>query len=437
MAISLRLVFVTWRGCRVGEIGYHYWHMKRMVWVMFVFGCDGKSSGLPEEPPERSGQWYATDLHVHSAAGSNDADPSSTVAAHAEVAKSRGLSLIAITDHSNSAGSMDCETGDVEDCPNQGPEFPSRAEADAVSDASISVVVGVEVSPVASLETTMVPTGHVGCLPRPGDPFSDVTSGIVDRPVGDVLGGDGVVWCNENGGLSVINHPYAPTAWVAYDWTDMNYDAVEVFNGSARFDPGDAQAVRSWACDVAQGKGTAPVGGSDTHRADTESPPPGILDQALGFPTTWVWAESGDVESVLSALVAGQTVVSDPRTQLDVLAWNEGGVAGPGASLNFSELGAVVRVQAEVEHSGLILQVVDLKDGSCTRDTRSEDGSTPVLDLNVLFEKHLAPNESIETEFIIEELEQHRIAAWILPVAESYLAHDGVAIAAPIELLPQ
>jgi hypothetical protein len=405
--------------------------------MMFVLGCGGKSSGLPDDPPERSGRWYATDLHVHSAAGSNDADPSSTVAAHAEMAKSRGLSLIAITDHSNSAGSMDCETGDVEDCPNQGSEFPSRVEADAVSDESLSVVVGVEVSPVASLETTMEPTGHVGCLPRPGDPFEGVTDGIVDRPVGDVLGGDGVVWCNDNGGLSVINHPYAPTAWVAYDWTDMNYDAVEVFNGSARFDPGDAQAVRSWACDVAQGKGTVPVGGSDTHRADTESPPPGILDQALGFPTTWVWANSGDVESVLAGLVAGRTVVADPRTQLDVIAWTERDVAGPGESLEISDMGAVLRVRAEVEHSGLVLQVVDLQDGSCTTDSRTLDGSTPVLSLNVLYEKTLSPKTSVETEIVIEDLEHHRIAAWILPMAESYLAHDGVAIAAPIGLVSQ
>ena len=65
MVLTIRLIFVTWCGCRASEIGYHCWHMKRMVWVMFVLGCDGKSSGLPENPPERAGQWYATDLHVH------------------------------------------------------------------------------------------------------------------------------------------------------------------------------------------------------------------------------------------------------------------------------------------------------------------------------------------------------------------------------------
>ena len=406
-----------------------------MLWILCVLGCGSKSSALPDEPPERSGRWFATDLHVHSAAGSYDADPSSTVAAHAEVAKSRGLSLIAITDHSNSAGSMDCETGDVEDCPNQGSEFPSRAEADAASDETISVVVGVEVSPVASLETTMEPTGHVGCLPRPGDPFDGLVEGIVDRPVGDVLGGDGVVWCNDNGGLSVINHPYAPTAWVAYDWTDMNYDAVEVFNGSARFDPGDAQAVRAWACDVAQGKGTAPVGGSDTHRADTESPPPGLLDQALGFPTTWVWAESEDAESVLAGLVAGKTVVADPRTQLELIAWNERNVAGPGESMEFGNTGAAVRVRAEVEHTGLVLQIVNLQDGTCAEDTRDLDGSTPILELNVLYEKKMVPKTPIDTQLLIEELGQHRVVAWILPTSESYLAHDGIALTAPIELM--
>jgi hypothetical protein len=411
--------------------------MRRFLWVVLVWACGGKSPLLPDEPPVRSGSWYATDLHVHSSVGSNDTDGESSVDAHAQVARERGLSLIAITDHSNSAGSMDCETGDVEDCPNQGPEFPARADADAASDEALAVVVGVEISPVESLDTTLVPTGHVGCLPRQVDSFRNVTEAVVDRPAGSVAGGDGVVWCQGQGGIAVINHPYAPTAWVSYDWTNMEYDAVEVFNGSARFDMGDARAVDAWACDVARGKGTAPVGGSDTHRATTESPPPGLLDQSLGFPTTWVWSESADVDGVLAGLEAGRTVVADPRTELEMVGWNERDVAGPGEVLKLTGTGAIVRVSAEVEHTGLRLQVVDLREGACTDDTRSSNGESPTLKPEVLHQVVLVPETPVQVDIEIEPGESRRLVAWILPTAESYLAHDGVAVSAPIEIVAQ
>jgi hypothetical protein len=117
------------------------------------------------------------------------------------------------------------------------------------------------------------------------------------------------------------------------------------------------------------------------------------------------------------------------------LLLNERDVAGPGESIEFGNKGVALRIRAEVEHAGLLLQVVNLQDGSCTSDTRDVDGVTPTLELNVLYEKEMVAKTPIDTQLFIEESGRHRIAAWILPVSESYLAHDGVAVAAPIEML--
>ena len=128
--------------------------MRGLLWWGGVAACGGAE--VTSEEASSAG-WYATDLHVHSSLGSNDAGEESTVDAIADVAKERGLAMVVITDHSNSAGSMDCPSGDVEDCPNQGPEFPALAIADGSS-----VQVGVEASPVVALSGGQEARGHIG-----------------------------------------------------------------------------------------------------------------------------------------------------------------------------------------------------------------------------------------------------------------------------------
>ena len=95
--------------------------------MALVVGCS-KAPKVAERPL-REGAWHAIDLHVHSSIGSNDTDGLSPIEDVVSVARERGLSMVIITDHSNSAGSMGCASGDVEDCPNQGPEFPAITEA--------------------------------------------------------------------------------------------------------------------------------------------------------------------------------------------------------------------------------------------------------------------------------------------------------------------
>ena len=382
------------------------------------------------EPPSRVGAWYATDMHIHTSHGSNDTDGESPVAAHVAVAEARGLDLLIFTDHSNSAGSMDCATGDVEDCPNQGPEFPAWSVALDSAETDVQLAVGVEFSPVASLDTTTEPTGHIGCIPRADGLLPQSNRAMQDRPVGTVAGGSGIEWCAEQGGWSVLNHPYALAPWIAYDWSDLHYDGMEIFNGGARFDSGDAHAVTAWMCDVAQGRDIVAVGGSDTHRAATETPPPGPLDQALGFPTTWVW--SATPEGVLDALEAGHTVVSDPTTTLDIVAWTPQIAVGPGGSIQGP---VTVRVTASVAHAGLRVEVLGLRDGDCVVDTRTDNGAVPLVEAEVLYSLALDPDAVVEHTMTMDA--PVHIIARVWPATDPVAAVDGVAVAAPISVLPR
>lgn len=417
-------MWVTWmeRSTRTAALSRAAW-----VGALPLVGCI-QGGG---EPPQRAGAWYATDLHIHTGVGSNDSDQESTVAAYAEMAQTRGLDLIVFTDHSNSAGSMDCETGDVEDCPNQGPEFPAQSAIDAFVGAGPHMAVGVEISPVASLDTTTEPTGHLGCIPRPGQPLWAEASAIEDRPAGAITGGAGLAWCASAGGFSVLNHPHALAPWLAYDWSSMDYQAIEVFNGGARFDVGDAAAVDSWMCDLAHGRDVVALGGSDTHRVATPTPPETALDQALGFPTTWVWSTDGSQEGLLSAMQAGHTVISDPSTSLDVLAYSATAVAGPGETIT----GPVrLNVDVGVTVPGLELQVLNLSPEDCLVDTRAEDGAVPQVEPTVVFTASLPPGESGKHEIEVEQAHALLVRVW--PTDDPFGTADGVSLASPIVILP-
>lgn len=406
---------------------------------LLLAGALWATVGCTKEPnaydrPDRTGVWFAVDPHVHSHLGSNDAGHSSSIETIASTATERDLALVIITDHSNSAGSMDCPTGDVEDCSNQGPEFPASDALSLESTDGVEVHVGVEISPVHSLEPTATPTGHIGCLPTAPDSFESVTDPVIDRPAGTVPGGDGVDWCHNQGGFAVVNHPYSIAGWLNYDWSSMNYDAIEVFNGSGLFDGGDWHALQAWACDVAKGRKTVPLGGSDTHEADTPTPPPDLLSQSLGYPTTWVRAQ--DQSSIMAALLAGHTVVSDPSTTLDATAWTEHGAVGPGEQLKTDGTPFSFETTATVAADGLVLEILDLHDEACASDSRESDGLPPTLDGHVLFSTPLEAGEPFTKVFSFDPTEATRLSVWIRPDDPSMMRVLGPAVAAPIHIVP-
>lgn len=280
---------------------------------------DARDAAVDDRPmglAHPSGRWSAGDLHVHAAGASNDTRGASQPADIARVARSRGLEWIVLTDHSNSTGSDVTTRAEDPARYNEGPEFPYADEASRQSEAGRFVMVdGNEVSPVWSLDAdagAAEPRGHLGCIP-PGNialfRASTAALAFVDRPPGAVRGGDNVAVIHGLEAWAVVNHPYAfAAAHIAYDWTSFDYDAMEVWNGSASFDIGDGASVRAWLCDLASGRTVVAVGGSDCHEAPIDYPGT-LTSPALGFPTTSVWVSSLTWPEVSAGLRRGRAVV--------------------------------------------------------------------------------------------------------------------------------
>lgn len=294
--------------------------MRIAIGVLALVGCGpGVPMAGPAPPPPG---WRAGDLHVHATGGSNDTDDQSTPQAIADVAHERGLDFVVLTDHSNATGSLDCPGGDVEDCPNLGPEFPHAERAKALTDGGFVMVVGNEISPIDQLGGTGKPTGHIGCLPPASGRF-EFDGAFVDRPPGEVTSGDAQRQCAQAGGLSILNHPFALAPWVRADWTTTEPDGVEVWNGGSGWDVWDEQSLRAWECLVlkaldADRKPPVPIASSDVHRvhtaADSESP----TDPPLGRPRTSVYTESlvwSEIHQVLAE--GGPVVLHEDDTWLD------------------------------------------------------------------------------------------------------------------------
>ena len=268
------------------------------------------------QTPEQPWLWKSVDPHVHSSLGSNDTDGYGTPDFIKQAMDQAGLDYIFLTDHSNSLGSMSCE--DVEDCPNQGPELTRGAWDD-------SVIRATELSPRAEEDSLSQPTGHIGCIPKIRNEWQ--TEAFVDRPFGSILAKDVIEQCREANGWVILNHPFGPTPWVAFDHSHDDFDAIEVFNGGAGFDASDMEAIEFWEEGIQNNKRWIPVGGSDCHRWGT-SPPGGLLDSALGWPKTDVRVNEG--ESIEQAFFSGRVVVSDPTTSLRYWVENKEKKVGPG-----------------------------------------------------------------------------------------------------------
>lgn len=260
------------------------------------------------EPTIRNLNWVSFDAHVHSSLGSNDTDGTGTPELLKTRMEERALDYVFLTDHSNSLGSMDCE--DVEDCPNQGPERTS-------GEWNSNVFFGVEISPQQASDNLTEGTGHIGCLPLGAD-FSDVI--FTDRPFGEVTGKDAIDQCHVANGFAVLHHPFGPVSWVSFDWTSMDFDAVEIYNGGAGFDPSDEKTLNFWEEQVQAGNILPPIGSSDSHKWATEAPGT-ILDAALGWAQSKIGLEGkpeGKPETSFSTkeLQTGRIFLGDPSSQL-------------------------------------------------------------------------------------------------------------------------
>jgi len=219
------------------------------------------SPPVPERPSARElpaldgMHWRAGDFHAHTL----HSDGGLSIEELAALAVSRGLDVLAVTDHNTTS------------------HHPHLAE--------VGERYGIQLVPGQEVTTDQ---GHANA-------FGDI--GFVDfrRP--------GREWqreVGERGGLLSVNHPLAGDC----SWRmslDEPTGVAEVWHSSWLL-----PVLRTWGGPLAWwlswGEQTVPIGGSDFHRAGTDALP--------GSPTTWVLCEGDDV---LGAVRAGRTSVgTDP-----------------------------------------------------------------------------------------------------------------------------
>ena len=350
------------------------------------------SESLPfaADPP---GEWLPGDFHVHATGASNDTGGESLPADIKRVAMERGLYFVVLTDHSNSTGSDPSTLDEDPALFNRGPEFPYWDVAAELSEPGVFLMMdGNEISPV-DIDGRLEPRGHVGCIP-PGNPEDlDRSGGFIDRPRGDVTGGDGLRQALDRGCLAILHHPYSLTPWTAFDWSDSGvegwgYHGMEVWNGTAQFGVDDEASYDAWRCDLLAGRTVAAIASSDNHRV-FEAVPGGLFDPPLGFPKTYVFAADRGWAAIVAGVRAGRTTLGagDSRVRLD--AYDDAGDVSDGTGASWLRL----RIQADAVEARFTLVV--RRATSCD-DPRPATEPPPTLTDEVLLEMPVAPGAQMD-----------------------------------------
>ena len=236
---------------------------------------------------ETGARWYQGDFHVHSR---ESGDASATLDDIATFARGRGLDFVEISDH-NTVSQLD------------------YFDAVQARHPHLLLVPGEE-------WTTY--HGHANAIG-------------VTRYVNHRLGVDGVTVdtaaadVRAQGGLFSINHPMLNLGRICIGcpWTlptPTPLDGVEIENGGLKETAGifTKDSLAFWDTLCAGGRHLAALGGSDDHHGGAGG---GSFYSPIADPTTMVYAQALDVQSILDAVRAGHTVVklqgpADPMIEL-------------------------------------------------------------------------------------------------------------------------
>jgi hypothetical protein len=228
--------------------------------------------------------WYRGDFHVHS----NFSDGIFPPAALVETAKSEGMDFFVLTDHNTINGLREL-----------------------VPDLDILCIPGIEVT---------LSIGHFTVLDIRGwhdwmedicvFPYDDDLAWGIDRPpIKEIF-----VRAARQGLINCIVHPLKKS-WGWHDnQTDLNYvHCIEVCNcpGEPENDLGTPRAIRLWTELLNNGYRTTALGGSDYHRPVPSPVYTGThTSEAIGLPTTYVYAEELSSNAILSAVMRRRVYVS-------------------------------------------------------------------------------------------------------------------------------
>jgi predicted metal-dependent phosphoesterase TrpH len=226
------------------------------------------------------------DLHMHT----TNSDGRFTYEQLAEKARRKGLDFIFITDHNNS----------TEDLP-------------------IPRVKGLTV--IEGLELTNY-DGHINLLgvKKPCD-GSYAVGGLNEL-------NEKLMQAKTNGAMRILNHPFCHMCPINWDLDEIEYDGVEIWNAPANIK--EMKAVDWWQKKLEAGFRIPIVGGSDYHRDY-------YITDLLASPTTRVWCNSNDKQTILEAVKNGHCVItrSPDSTMLDIRCG--GSVAGDKVKLASNE----------------------------------------------------------------------------------------------------
>jgi len=233
-------------------------------------------------------RWYAGDFHVHSRESGDAIPPLDEIA---ELARSRGLDFVEISDH-NTLTQL---------------EFMVDAQS---RHPDLLFVPGMEFTTYA---------GHANAIGA---------TAWVDHKIGQpgVTIAAAATAFTAQGALLSINHPALDLGDVCIGcaWkheVPPSLAAVEIATGgldkAGKFFTDDATAFWDMLC--AQGMHVAAIGGSDDHRAGVDLD---AFQSPIGDPTTMVFADDLSVPAILAGIASGRTVVklqgpADPMVVLE------------------------------------------------------------------------------------------------------------------------
>lgn len=252
--------------------------------LILLAGALIPGSAAADPDPKPKGEWLAGDLHVHttyshdSYGGPSDDNTEMdeaytlgwSVGEQGDIARSRGLDFLAITDHN--------DVRSVED-----PAFGSDG---------LLWIPGYE----KSLRAHAQMLGTTRVHDRGSSSIEDV-----QRLIEEI---------HAEGGVFQINHPSDGDWASAYD-DSVVPDTIEVWNIGAWYyqhpfpaSNDNDHSLRFWDTYLDQGHQVAATGGSDNHWR-TITPMAGV-----GQPTTWVFARRATKEGILEGLREGRTTIS-------------------------------------------------------------------------------------------------------------------------------